>query len=147
MADISWVATLSDGSTAVEHSGEYTVRPNERLPWVRLTKFAAENGLYLTSLRLNFNGRTIHMPRLNFDRFNLNDKSVAPLFYSIQYMIEGIMGGEQAIESKYFVDMIAHYSTYDVHYIQDVTDGENSWINVTEGYTPSAPSPPRLSEK
>lgn len=140
-ADVRWVATLSNGDTAVEHVGEYKVEEGKRLPWVRLTKFAAENGLHLTSLRLNFRGRTIHMPRMNFDRFSLNDKSIAPIFYSLQYILEGdVMGG---MDPTYFVDLVAHYPKFDVHYIQDVTDGNNSWVTVTEDFSPPAPSPIR----
>ena len=145
-AKIQWVATLSSGDTAVEHVGEYQVKPGERLPWVRLTKFAADNKLHLTSLRLNVDGRTIHMPRPNFGRFNLGEKSISPLFYSLQYMVEGEMGGEGTMEAKYFVDMCAHFATYDVHYIHDTSQG-NSWIVVTDGFSPAAPSPLHVPEK
>lgn len=145
-ADIKWVATLSDGSTAVEHTGEYKIIPGERKPWVRLVQFAGQNGLHLTSLRLNIRGRTIHMPRANFDRFgSVGLKSVAPLFYSLNYIIEGTMNavGIGTLQQDNYIDLIAHFPTYDVHYIQDTDKGNTSWVTVTEGYTPNAPSPLR----
>lgn len=143
-ADIKWIATLSDGTTAVEHTGEYKIIPGERKPWVRLVSFAGKNGLYLTSLRLNIRGRTIHMPRHDFDKFNLGSKNVAPLFYSLNYIIEGTMeaDGGGLIQDN-FIDLVSHYPTYDVHYIQDITTGNNSWVTVTQGFTPNAPSPLR----
>lgn len=140
-AEVTWVATLSDGSTVAEHTGEYQHIPGERTPWVRLTQFAAKNKLYITSLRLNFRGRTIHMPRPNFGRFGLNKVSRAPLFYSLNYMVEGEMSGDELIHQTTFVSLVAHYSDFDVHYIQDTEEGNNSWVLVTEGYNPAAPSP------
>lgn len=139
--DIKWVATLSNGTTAVEHIGEYTVKPGERKPFVKLAEYLADNDLHLTSLRLNIKGRTIHMPRVNFDRFNLNEKSRAPLFYSLQYFLEAEMGGGGLEKQTHFADLVAHYPAFDVHYIQDITDGNNSWVTVTENYTPMARTP------
>src|SRR5581483_5302824 len=85
---VRWVATLSDGTTAVEHSGKWQIRSGERKPWIRLCEFANTNGQHLTSLRLNSRGRTIHLPREKFDRFSMNERSKAPDHYSVQYHLE-----------------------------------------------------------
>lgn len=140
-ADVTWVATLSDGSTVAEHTAEYTVLPGERKPWVRLCSFLADNDLQLTSLRLNFQGRTVHLPRANFGRFGFDEKSRAPLSYSLQYHIEGEMMGEVSLSQTNFIDLAAHYENFTVHYVQDTTDGNNSWVIVTEGDTPLAETP------
>lgn len=139
--EIRWVATLSDGTTAVEHSGQYQIIPGERKPWIRLTQFLVENDLHLTSLRLNFRGRTIHMPRATFDRFGLGEKNCAPSFYSLQYLIEGELGDDGTLEQTTFIDLVAHYDELQVHYIQDITDGNTSWVVVTEGLRTMAPTP------
>jgi len=143
--EVRWIATISDGSTAVEHSGEYTVRPGERKPWVRLCTFLAENDLHLTSLRLNLMGRTIHLPRSKFDRFDMNERSRAPHSYSLQYHIEGELDNGTFSQTQ-FVDLAAHYDGFSVHYVQDITDGNNSWVIVTEGDSPLAETP-RRTEK
>jgi hypothetical protein len=140
-ATINWVATLSDGSTATEHSGEYTILSGERKPWVRLTRFLADNDLHLTSLRLNFRGRTIHMPRQNFGRFGLNEQSRPPLFYSLAYFLEGEINEAGEFGEKHFVDLVAHFAKFDVHYVHDLQEGNTSWVLVTEGYNPMAPTP------
>lgn len=139
-ADVRWIATLSDGTTAVEHSGEYQVVPGQRKPWVRLCEFAADNDLHLTSLRLNFRGRTIHMPRPKFDRFGFDVNNRAPLSYSLQYHLEGEIDEAGAFSQAHFIDLAAHYENLVVHFIQEL-DGNNSWVVVSEGDMPMAESP------
>lgn len=135
-----WVATLSDGTTAVEKQGQWTMNPGERLPWVRLTHFAADNDLHLTSLRLNLMGRTVHMPREKFIKFSMADRSKAPKYYSLQYHLEvdDLMSGSE--NSTTFIDLAAHYDDFAVHYIQDASEGNDSWIVVTDTEA-LAPSP------
>lgn len=136
-----FVATLSDGTTAVEESGEWTTNFGERKPWVRLTQFAAKNGLHLTSLRLNIDGRTIHMPRDKFAQFSVEGE--APDYYSLSYHLEvddAMSGGHS---QTHFVDLAAHFGDDAVHYIQDITLGNKAWIVFSKGDKPLAPSPRR----
>jgi hypothetical protein len=145
-ADLKWVATLSDGSTAVEHEGEYTEVPGERKPWVRLVQFAGTNDLHLTSLRINFRGRTVHMPRSKFERFGY--EAVAPLSYSVQYHAEVEMDTEGVLKNQSrYIDLAAHFPQYSVHYIQDIEDGNNSWVLITQNDTPLAESPRHWKEE
>lgn len=143
-ANIKWVATLSNGDTVVEKSGEWVEIPGERKPWVRLTQFVGKEGLHLTSLRLNIDGRTVHMPRMNFDRFAMNDVSVAPLFYSLQYHMEvEMMGSGGAFEKEArFIDLAAHYPEgMAVHFIQEIGEQNNSWIVVSKDAVRMATTP------
>jgi len=137
----TWVATLSDGSTITEHSGDFKIIPGERKPWVRLCNFMGENKLWITSLRFNYRGRTIHLPRAKFEKFNLQERVKPPIYYSLQYHHEAEMTlGGQVIEEWLYVDLAAHYPDFAVHFIQDVTNGNNSWIVVTDPDS-LAPSP------
>lgn len=136
-----FVATLSDGTTAVEESGAWITNAGERKPWVRLTQFAGSSGLHLTSLRLNIDGRTIHLPRENFNRFEL--EGLTPTYYSLSYKLEVDDVATGNFSEKYFIDLAAHFDDLAVHYIQDTTVGNNSWIVVTTGDKPLAPSPRR----
>jgi hypothetical protein len=139
-----WVATLSDGTTAVEKQGQWSMKSGERLPWVRLCYFAADNDLHLTSLRFNYKGRTIHLPRERFAKFSMEDRSRAPSHYSVQYHLEvdDLLSG--SADDTMFVDLAAHYDDFAVHYIQDMTNGNDSWIVVTDPNA-LAPSPRRLT--
>jgi hypothetical protein len=140
----AWIATLSNGNTIVEHEGEFSLRTGELTPWVRLTHFLIENDLYLTSLKLNFRGRTIQLPSTKFDRFNLETKK--PDYYSLQYHIEAVQElGAGPFEQVLFVDLAAHYPDFAVHFIQDVTNGNDSWVVITD---PEALAPtPNISFK
>lgn len=137
--DFWWIATLDDGTTAVEHRGEYQIVPGERTPWVRFCVFAANGNRRLTSLRLWFRGRTIHMPREKFNRFGL--PSLPPLYYSLQYHLEADDMFSGSPNEERFVDLAAHFETFIVHYIQDVTEGSNSWVVVTDTHKRLATSP------
>ncbi len=140
MADVKWVATLSDGTTAAEESGEWKEIPGERKPWVRLMEYTNKNRLHLTSLRLNIDGKTIHMPRGDFDRFNFNETQIAPNSYSLTYHIEGEFVGA-IINEERFIDLAAHFDGYAVHYLQNITDPNLSWIIVSNGKGRQAVSP------
>lgn len=144
MANVKWIATLDDGTTAVENTGEWTLRPGERRPWVQFTEYLGREQLYLTSLRLNIDGRTVHMPRASFDRFDLNDVSRAPLSYSLCYHLEGEIDVEigELVQTN-FIELSAHYADFVVSYIQDTTDGDNSWIVVTDDRRVMAETPRR----
>lgn len=130
-----WVATLSNGTTVTEEEGDFKIIPGERKPWVRLVEKLATDGHYLTSLRLQIGKRTIHLPRPQNNKF----ESLPPLYYSLCYRMEldDILGNKK---QKLFVDLAAHYETFAVHYIQDITEGNNSWICVTDNQA-LAPSP------
>ena len=80
------------------------------------------------------------MPRENFDRFGLGEKSKSPISYSLQYIIEGEMNGGQLAQTNY-IDLIAHYNSFEVHFIQDLTDINNSWVVVTEELETMAMTP------
>jgi hypothetical protein len=139
--DFRWVATLSDGTTAVEKSGEYSIKPGERKPWVRLCSFLVENDLHLTSLRLVYRGRTIHLPRPDFGRFDLFEKALDPHSYSLQYHMEADTTSGSWVQSK-FIDLAAHFEDdLAVHYIHELEDGNTSWIAVTRGSNRLAQTP------
>lgn len=137
--NIKWVATLSDGSTAAEESGHWRTVPGERKPWVRLCAFAEQEGLHITSLRLNIDGRTIHMPREAFARFSL--EGLTPSFYSVSHHLEVDDPLGEARRSD-FISLATHFPDFTIHYVQDTNDGNNSWVVVTKPHEALAPSPP-----
>lgn len=137
---VSWVATTSNGEQVAEHKGNYTVIDGERKPWVRLCQNLATNGEHITSLRLwivdKHGQRTVNLPRLN-SRFKAN---TIPDRYSIEYILEAddVLGATKQDE---FIDVGTHYGNVSVHYIQQINDIANSWIEVRSGLEPQMPSP------
>lgn len=147
MSDVAtWVATLSDGSTLTDY--DFDVSPGQRKPWVQLTQKLMKEGLHVTSLRLNYKGRTLHMPRTNFGKFGYEDASRAPLYYSLLYHVEGDMpfndeGKTPFMIQTNFIELAAHFEDFMVRFIQDTTDGNNSWIVVTDNTRAMAETPRR----
>jgi len=137
---VVWAATLSSGEEAVEEIGEWTVRPNERSPWVRLTQFTAQEGLHLVSLRVKVGNRIVNMPSLKPDKFPYL-KDIKPLFYSLNYYLEvdEVFG---ANKESHYVDLVSHYQDFVVHFIQNTNTEEEGWIVITDtAEPPLAPSP------
>lgn len=135
--EVTWIATVSDGTTIAEHEGQYEIIPGERKPWVRLCQSLRAEGKHLTSLRLRIGDRAIHLPRSQ-GRFSTKNP-VAPDFYSLEHIVEldGI-GGDQSQSD--FLDAAAHYEGYSVHFITQVDDITNAWVEVRDNAC-IAPSP------
>lgn len=104
-----WIAELSDGSIVVEGEGEWVERPGERLPWVRLCRYATASGLRVVSLGL--------------PNFRMPD---APQ-YSIVYhlVVDDALGGQEITE---YINLGSHYGNFSIHYIQNLADPSDSRI-------------------
>lgn len=60
---VHWIVGLSNGETAHEYKGNYTVITDELSPWQRLKRYTEENGVHITSLSLGTDdGRRWHLP-------------------------------------------------------------------------------------
>lgn len=133
-----WVATLSDGTVAIENKGDWSVVEGERKPWVRLCDHLVKNNLHITSLRYNANGTTYHAPRLN-DRFMHGGEH--PETYSIQYIYERDEGSDGVTETQ-LVDIGAQYEGFSVNQVIELDDQSNgkSWVQVRRDFVPMAPA-------
>lgn len=131
-----WVATLSDGTVAVEHKGDWQIIEGERKPWVRLCQLLQDKNLHITSLRYNANGQTYHAPRLN-DRFMHGGDH--PISYSIQYIFERDEGIDGVREFN-AVDIGAQYEGFSVNQIIELGGQRTSWVQVRYGFEPLAPA-------
>lgn len=123
---IKWRATLSDGTVATQDEGEWIENPGERLPWNRLCKYSAENGLVVDKLEVDIDGRLVYLP-FDLQRFSLVNQK--PNSFDIMYHMEVdnlLTGGNTSI----YIDTIAHYKNFDLHLINK-TDTTESWIFIT----------------
>ena len=127
-----FVATLSNGTTAAEHSEQWDIIEGARKPIVRLSQYIAENNLFVTSLRYNANGQTYHMPKLD-TRFE--EGGLQPDHYSVEYIYERDEGFDGVTE-KLFVDLGAFYGEVSVHTIIEIGGQQNMWSHVRSGYNP-----------
>lgn len=138
-----FVATLSNGTTAAEHTEQWQLIDGARKPIVRLCQFLAENNLFVTSLRYNANGQTYHIPKLD-TRFNKG--GLQPDHYSTEYIYERDEGFEGVTE-KLFVDLGAFYGDVSVHTIFEVGGQHTLWVQVRNKYRPMLLLPAINKEK
>jgi hypothetical protein len=120
-----WIAKLSDGQEAIEHSEKWRVLPGQRNPWVRLVKYAEDHKLHIEELSVEVDGRRTNLPKAA-DR------------YSVQYSTEIDLIDQQ---KRHFVDLTTHYDQFEIHYVFEIEGKKESWIQVTQGYEPLCPSP------
>jgi hypothetical protein len=133
-----FVATLSDGTTVAEHTGEWTIVEGARKPWVRLCDYLLENKLYITSLRYNINGVTYHAPKLD-TRFEKG--GIHPKGYSLEYIYEREEGFMPVGVTEFLaVDVGAYYGGPSVHQIVEVGGQKTAWMQVRNEYKPMAPA-------
>lgn len=137
MADAYWIVTTSDGDTYVEGK-DFPVVAGERKPWVQLVERLETGGSFITSMRLHIDKRTVVLPTIN-GKFG----GYPPRYYSLCYHahVDDVFGDKS---QKDYVDVAAHYENFAVHYICDTSDGNTSWVTVTDPEA-MAPSPDRLT--
>ena len=126
-----WVVVLDNGLVLEEHHGEFTVKPGERLPWVRLCAFVEQADLRVKELRFELGNRTFYMP-MELSEFRGGVDVLKPHSYSILYSVtvDFDLGGGAQIE-RHFVDLAAHYDSMSVHLIQSL-DGTQTFVEVSK---------------
>lgn len=122
-----WRVGLSNGENFTEGVAPFQVIPGELSPWLRLSKYLAENRVTITSLSLIANGRVHHLPSAGknptFRAFFLSEK---PLFYNFSRPIGGTNG---KIEDT-FARIEAVYENYILQLWVDEKNPKNSWVLV-----------------
>lgn len=131
MSNQKWIVTLSDGSVLHEGEGEYTIIPGERKPFVRLVEKLKQEGKSIHSLSVDVDGKVTHLPGFGPGPFATKKPSYFSLCY--RYEADQILGN---MKEKHLVDIGAHYDTFAVHYIHDITNGLESWVTITDNEAP-----------
>lgn len=131
MCKVRFAAVLSDGTVMVEEEDLVTV-PGEVRPWVKLTELLKDRTV--EELKLLIDDEEVLMP-FGFSRFGLVSED--PASYSLQYSTELEMDGGSFTTSN-FVDLIAHFKDFEVHYIHDL-EKKKGLIAVTKGLRPLVP--------
>lgn len=130
--DHGWIANLSNGEIAVEHEGDWIVRPGERLPWPRLSSFCGNNKIHITALAFEANGTKFYAPKLD-TRFEKG--GIQPDAYSIEYIAEFEEGPEGSVQGL-LADIGSYYGKISVHTIVEIGGQEHVWTQVRQDYNP-----------
>jgi hypothetical protein len=139
-----WLASISDGSIALEGKAPFHVIPGELSPWLRLQRYLADNKLRITGLRIQVEVdgqpiRTYNSPSLSpksrwsylnpvlpirFDYF----RRYARPFLAMDVKPGGSMEGIQATgpEEKH-IEIHTIYPGFTLITIVEETEGNESW--------------------
>ncbi len=130
-----WLATLSDGSTAVEGKEPWHHLEGHRAPWARLTRHCSLQGLGITSLRLQAHGRTYHLPTASLSgKFD----TVPPVSYDVYRRADfELFSGEDLDDihlntgpGRLYLEARAHYPGFYLALLVEESTGE-SWTTIT----------------
>ena len=115
MADVKarWLASLSDGSTAIEGVPPFDTIKGEDKPWPKLQKHLKDNNLTITGMRIQVSKddeavRTYVLPSIMpagaKGKFR-SKKYASPLGYTVNRIAEGVLfSGEYHQEGGFFSD-------------------------------------------
>lgn len=131
-----WVATLSDGTVATEHQGDYKIIEGAPKPWARLCAYLGQNKLHITSLRYNANGKTYHLPRADV-RWNKGGQH--PEYYAVEHVMEREESNDGVSVSE-FVDVMACYANFTTNIIIEIGGEQMTWMEVRPGFQPMRPA-------
>lgn len=137
---IRWLASLSDGSTAIEGEPPFHSVRGELSPWGKLLKHIEESGHKITGMRVQIERdglptMTINLPSLRTDgRSGRHERYThitprLPIRFEQGRRIEGTVGG--AVDWSHLF-IAAVYEDYEVIIFVDEKDGNEAWIVVNE---------------
>ena len=75
MVKAKWLASLSNGMTAIEGTPPFHVIPGELSPWLRLQEYLKEHDVHITGMRLQVERAGEPVKTYNLPSYRTNDKS------------------------------------------------------------------------
>lgn len=130
-----WLASLSDGTTAIEGMEPFAEIAGELSPWLRLQDHLKACALHITGMRIQVTRpgeatKNYNLPSLKTSPNGRHERwpalrPIVPQSYDYFRTVSGIQGGkitEQAIEIR------AIYGDVVVSLFVDETEGNESWI-------------------
>lgn len=139
-----WLASLSDGSIAIEGKLPYQEIPDEPSPWQRLQLDLARAHTHITGIRIQLEKdgqpiRTYNLPStspkqkwghlnpmlpIRFNYFRRVSRKILPMNVLPDGRIEGYMGDAQ---TDRFIEIHAIYKDFTLITIVEENEGNESW--------------------
>lgn len=142
MADVKtkWLASLSDGTTAIEGDGQYTETAGGLSPWLTLQKHLANTGLHITGMRIQVSKtgkaiRTYNLPSRHKTPSGKHEKwpairPMVPQQYNYFRWIASSRG--DGIPPQRHIEIRSIYGDVIVSLFVDENEGNESWVVVHE---------------
>lgn len=135
-----WLASLSDGTTAIEGKPPFEEIPGEPSPWQKLSLHLARNGLEITGLRIQVERegepvRTFNLPSKSPKQRWASLKPLLPSGFNYFRRVEQFMeptpdGKLQLAQGRRFIEIHARYPDFDLVLIVDEDEGNECWTMV-----------------
>jgi len=134
-----WLASLSDGSVAIEGKLPFEEIPDEPSPWQRLLLHLAKNKLEITGLRIQIEKegepvRTFNLPSKSPKQKWAELKPLIPVgfnyFRRVQRSMEPIesnFGNLRLGKEYHFIEIHAIYKDFTLVLIVDENEGNECW--------------------
>lgn len=140
-----WLASLSDGSTAIEGIEPFHVIPGELSPWLRLQNHLIVCDLYITGMRIQVEKpgdatRTYNLPSHNTTPEGKHERwrSLRPLlpesYNYFRWVTRDIVPG--STEQRQ-IEVRAVYEGFTVSLFVDENEGNESWVVIHENKMPN----------
>ena len=139
IVETKWVASLNDGSTAIEGTAPFAEVSGEDSPWAKLKKHIFDNHLHITGMRiqatkLGHPTETHNLPSLGDHNIRSNGKHkkfrhvkpIQPISYDYFRYIETDM--YKIYKEQKFIEIRAIYEDFTVSLFVDEMEGSESWV-------------------
>lgn len=134
-----WLASLSDGSTAIEGEGLFAIVTNEPSPWQKLTAHLEAAGLHITHMRIQVSRpgeatRTYNLPSQRTTPEGTHERWVSlypiiPERYNYWRWVTGSLGADGGDEEGHEIEIRAYFADYpDISLIVDENEGTECWV-------------------
>lgn len=140
MVRTKWLASLSDGSTAIEGVAPFEMVPGELSPWLKLKAHMASCGISITGMRIQVEKpgeatRTYNLPSLNKTPAGNHEKWVTlrprdPARYDYRRWVTRTITCDGS--ERHHIEIRAEYDGYAVSLFVDEDEGNESWVVVHE---------------
>ena len=141
IVDTKWVASLSDGSTAIEGVEPFDEVSGGISAWQQLKQHIFDNNLHITGMRiqatkLGHPTYTYNLPSLGSSNLRANGKHrkfrhikpTQPISYDYFRYIETDM--YQKYKEERYIEIRAIYEDFTVSLFVDETEGSESWVAI-----------------
>lgn len=138
-----WLASLSDGTTAIEGKPPFEEIAGEPSPWQKLLLHLARSKLEITGLRIQVEKegepvRTFNLPSKSPKQRWASLNPLIPTGFNYFRRVEQFMeptqdGKLQPTQGRRFIEIHAYYPQFELVLIVDEDEGNECWVVVKEG--------------
>lgn len=146
MIKTRWLASLSNGETAIEGKERFAEIASEQSPWQKLLHYIGKNKLSITSLRIQVekDGKTVntfHLPTKSGGYRFSHLSSLKPIQFNYHRRLVQDVTAEQlasgridintdAVSTEKFIEIDAIYDSVVMRILVDENTGTNSWVQL-----------------